>query len=154
VSGPSVAAWARATLVAVALVTLVGVLVACGSTAGEDEPGWLVRYERVWPDGYTERETVWPDGRVLMRHGEHLERLRLEDADVERLRVALEGDLPAGSPDDSPRRTVTLEGREPQPSRPEPGSATELLERLLDRHTLETRPPRTSPSPGSPAPAR
>lgn len=114
-------------------------LVGCGgATVSEDEGGWFVRYDRVWPDGLAEHQTIWPDGRVLMRHGQTLERLTLDGEDVERIEGALEGEIPVGSPDDSPVRTLTLgDGTVIEAPRPDPGSATELLERLLDRHSLE-----------------
>ena len=129
------------------LLLIAGLVAGCGSTAGEDEAGWFVRYERVWPDGLTERETIWPDGRLLMHHGEHLERLTIEAEDVARIQAALEEDIPRASEDDSPRRTVTLPSGEEIVTRPDRGSAIELLERLLDRHTLD-------PPDGSPAPDR
>jgi hypothetical protein len=121
----------------VAVVILAAMVLGCGAAAGEDDPGWFVRYERVWADGLRERETIWPDGRLLMRHGDHLERLTLAAADVDRLQTALDHDVPVGSPDDSPQRTITLgDGTVIGAARPDPGTITELLDRLLDRHTL------------------
>jgi hypothetical protein len=120
------------------LLLLASVLLACAGGAGGDETGWLVRYERAWPDGMSERQEIWPDGRLLMWHGEHLERLTIDDDDVLRLQSALEADIPVGTADDEPRRVLTLEdGSVIEFVRPEPGSAAELLERLLDRHTLD-----------------
>jgi hypothetical protein len=127
----------RALLVVVAVVTLAAAVLGCGAAAGEDDQGWFVRYERVWADGLRERETIWPDGRLLMKHGDYLERLTLTAADVDRLQTALEDDIAVGSPDDSPKRTITLgDGTVIAAARPEPGTITDLLDRLLDRHTL------------------
>ena len=73
----------------VLLLLLPLVLAACGSHGGDDDPGWFVRYERVWADGLTERETLWPDGRVLMRHGEYLERITMSKDDMATIQAAL-----------------------------------------------------------------
>jgi len=109
-----------------------------GSTEGSDAvDDALVTYERLWPDGYTEREVIGNDGRVSMWHGESLERLTLSPEDMGRISDALDGDIPIGSPEDSPERTLTLaDGAVIKYPRPESGSITELMDRLMDTHSL------------------
>jgi hypothetical protein len=116
-----------------ALVAVLLVVAACGG--GDDRP--LVVYERAWPDGMVEETTVHGDGRVLMRHGEFLERFTIPEASVATLRTALQAPIPTGSPEESPQRTLTLaDGTRVEAVRPEPGNAVELLDRLTDTHAL------------------
>ena len=113
-------------------------LVGCASIGpgGGDRPT-LVRYERIFPGRAVEQQTIFTDGSVEMLHGEVRERLTLSAADLERIQSALRSEIPVGSPDDSPKRTLTLgDGTVIVAPRPEPGTVTELLERLLDRHSL------------------
>jgi hypothetical protein len=117
-------------LVVVLFASFVG---ACGGSAPGGEV--LVTYQRTWPDGYVDRETIWVDGRIEMHHGEHLERFRLTEADMRRLTAALQGPIPTGSPSDSPVRVLTLaDGSVVTAPRPEVGTITELLDRLMERH--------------------
>jgi hypothetical protein len=119
---------------AVLLLSIVAVL----ASACDPSPAGavLVSYERAWPDGFVESQTIWADGRIEMRHGDRLERFTITPQDVDRVRVALGKTIPTGTPDDSPRRTLTLpDGTVLNAPRPDPGTATELLERLLERHT-------------------
>lgn len=122
-------------------VLLVGALlmsVSACSPGGSASDAPLVVYTRVWPDGLIEETTVHADGRVLMRHGDRLERFTLDEADVELLRTALAGDLPVGASDDGPERTLTMgDGRVIESPRPEHGNAAELLDRLTETHRLE-----------------
>jgi hypothetical protein len=121
-------------VIATFVATLV-LLAACGASGSADE---LVTYQRVWPDGLTESTTVWPDGRVQMKHGDVLERLVLSASDVDRIKTALAKPIPAGSPDDSPKRTLTLtDGRVVQSPRPDPDTVTLLLDNLTSTHTLD-----------------
>jgi hypothetical protein len=111
-------------------------LAACSSTAGGGGSR-LLHYQRVWPNGNVEQQTIYRDGKAEMKHGDVLERLTLDSADVKRLEDALAGPIPTGSPDDSPVRTLTLaDGTVIAAPRPDPGTVTELLERLLDTHSL------------------
>jgi hypothetical protein len=112
------------------------VLVACGGV-GAGGGSKLVEYRQVWPDGRTDQETIWTDGRVEMLHGEARERITIPAADVTRITDALAQPIPTGSPDDSPRRTLTLgDGTVIENPRPDPGTATALLESLLNTHRL------------------
>ena len=123
----------RSVLVFVLLALL---LAACSPDASGLGPT-LVRYERVWPDGKVEEQTIDTSGKVLMKHGDVLERLTLDADDLALIEAALEQPIPTGSPDDSPKRTLELgDGRVIEAPRPEPGTATELLEQLMDTHSL------------------
>jgi hypothetical protein len=118
----------------VALLLLAG---AC-SSGGGPTAGQLLAYQRVWPDGLTERTTVFDDGRVQMQHGDVLERLTLTPADLDRLRAALARPIPIGSPSDSPQRTLTLaDGTVIQAPRPDPDTLTALLDNLTSTHRLD-----------------
>lgn len=122
-------------LVVLALLVLAG----CASNSGGGGAGGgkLLHYARVWPDGTTEQQTIYVDGRLEMKHGEVLERLTLDPADLSRIKDALAQPIPTGSPDDSPKRTLELaDGTVIEAPTPVPGSVTELLETLLDTHSL------------------
>jgi len=116
-------------------IVLGGLLGACASGAGGATR--LLSYQRVWPEGLTEQQTIWSDGRIEMKHGETLERFTISAAAVARIQDALTRPIPTGSPDDSPKRTLTLAtGTVVDAPRPDRDTVTELLERLLDTHTL------------------
>ena len=117
------------------LVSLLVITVACGRTAASGHE--LASYERDWPDGLTEDITVWSDGYVEMHHGQHFERIAISSEDVKRLEDALAKPIPTGSPTDSPRRALTLaDGTAIAVPRADPGTITELLDRLLSTHSL------------------
>lgn len=125
-------------LAPVLLVAALLMSVSACSPGGSASDAPLVVYTRVWPDGLIEETTVHADGRVLMKHGDRLERFTLEAADVELLRTALAGDIPVGPSDDGPERTLTMgDGRLIDSPRPGPGNAAELLDRLTETHRLE-----------------
>ncbi len=119
------------------VVSLAGACSLGGATGGADpDVDALVTYERVWRDGYTERQVVDVDGRVTMWHGDRFERLTLSEEDIDLIAESLEGDMPTGSPDDSPARTLILDdGTVIDHPRPAPGSITELMDQLMDTHT-------------------
>ena len=123
----------RALLVGLALAFL---LMGC-STSGGGDGTRVLSYQRVWPDGKVEQQTIWSNGRIEMKHGDMLERVTIPSTDVTRIQDALKQPIPTGSPDDSPKRTLTLaDGTVITAPRPDPGTVTELLERLLDTHSL------------------
>ena len=131
----------RLRVVAAMVGILVSVLVvACSAGEGGDAvdtDGALVRYVRVWDDGFTEEQTIEPDGRVLMQHGDTLERLTLEPDELDSIREALEREIPTGTPDDRPQRTLILaDGTVIDAPRPEPGTITQLMDQLMDSHSL------------------
>jgi hypothetical protein len=115
------------------------VLAGCASNSGGGGAGGakLLHYARVWPDGNTEQQTIYTDGRIEMKHGEVLERLTIPSSDLARIQDALAQPIPTGSPDDSPKRTLELaDGTVIEAPKPVPGSVTELLEQLLNTHSL------------------
>lgn len=135
------AARASRTHLVVGLVLLLALLVLAGCSASGGGGGAggakLLHYARVWPDGNTEQQTIYSDGRIEMKHGEVLERLTLAPADLARIQDGLTEPIPTGSPDDSPKRTLELaDGTVIEAPKPVPGSVTELLENLLNTHTL------------------
>lgn len=136
-SDPRVLVRARLPLWALGIVLLAGlVVVACSASPGSDGLK-LLSYQRQWPDGKIEQLTILTNGHVEMKHGDYLERITIGAADVSRLQDALAMPIPTGSPDDSPKRTLTLaDGTVISAPRPEAGTVTALLERLLDTHTL------------------
>jgi hypothetical protein len=123
------------------LVTLGALAVgACTGGGGAQptlDPGrQLLAYERAHEGGHVESMTLTADGKVQMRHGEHLERFTIDAAAVGRIVEALAKPIPTDAPDALPRRTLSLPDRTIAAPRPEPGTVTELLERLLDTHRL------------------
>ncbi len=130
----------RVRLLLLLVVTIVA-LAGCGGGGAAPTPapatGALVTYTRDWPDGYREEMTIGADGKMLMRHGEYLERMVLPEADVAAVRAALEGAIPAGDASISPDRTIVLaDGTTIVHARPDAGTLTELLDRLMDTHKL------------------
>lgn len=133
----------RSVTLALAALLVTLVIAGCGGSpggGGAPSPaatGELVRYERVWADGLTERTLIGQDGKVVMMHGEHLERLVLTADDLARLRTLLATPAVAGDPGGSPDRTLTYaDGTVIAHARPDPGSIVELLDRLTDTHSL------------------
>ena len=121
---------------AVALLVLAGCAANSGGGGGAGGAK-LLHYARVWPDGNTEQQTIYTDGRIEMKHGEVLERLTIPSSDLARIQDALAQPIPTGSPDDSPKRTLELaDGTVIEAPKPVPGSVTELLEQLLNTHSL------------------
>jgi len=126
-------------VILIAFVSLLAVLAACAPAKIDPlaMTDALVRYERVWPDGLTEVEAITTDGKVFMTHGASLERFTLDADDVERIREALEADIPTGSAEDQPKRTLILaDGTVIEAPRPDPGTITDLLDRLMSTHQL------------------
>lgn len=136
----------RHRLLSLVVVGLLLLLVGCSSGGLS---ATVVRYERVWPDGYHEELTITDDGHVTMKHGDVLERLTLTSAQVQQIRDALAAGVPAGDEGDSLVRMVVLaNGTSHSPVKPVPGSAVELLELLMTTHSLNGAPvPGGSPLP-------
>ena len=136
----------RSAVLALAVVLLALVSVACGG----GQAATLVTYQRAWPDGFHEELTLTDDGRITMRHGETLERMTIESADVQRIRDGLSAGIPDGPSEDGLVRSVILaNGTTRTPVQVVPGTVTALLEQLLTTHSLTGSPPAASP----PAPA-
>ena len=138
-SAPRPPAWSRpaalrALLAGILLLTL---LAACSGGTGGTTAAKLLHYQRVWPDGTVEQQTIYADGRIEMKHGETLERITIPATAVATIQDALKQPIPTGLPTDSPKRTLTLaDGTQIDAPRPDPGTVTELLERLLDTHSI------------------
>jgi hypothetical protein len=136
---------------ALAAVLLVLVVMGCGG----GQAATLVTYQRDWPDGFHEEVTVLDDGKVMMRHGDMLERLTLTTDQVQALRDSLEAGLPLGEQGDTLVRTVILgDSSVHSPVAVEPGSSVEMLEILMTTHALGgiqaegvSPPPERSPAP-------
>jgi len=126
----------RAGVLAFVLLAIAAVALACSPNTSGLGPV-LVRYERVWPDGRVEEQTIDTAGKVLMKHGDVLERLTLGADDLAVIEAALAEPIPTGSPDDSPDRTIELaDGTVIDAPRPDEGTVTQLLENLMDTHRL------------------
>jgi hypothetical protein len=117
-----------------------GVLLIVGACAGEEvKPVGRVTFTitRSWSNGMLEKAEVYGNGAVVMEHGDYTEKIRLPEDQLELLRTAAEGGVAAGSNADDPVIGVTISGSdEVRPAAITKGSLAELLNRLLDDHTL------------------
>jgi hypothetical protein len=130
-------------LLVVLLLALVSV--ACGG----GQASTLVTYQRAWPDGFNEELALADDGKVTMHHGETLERMTIDSADVQRIRDALAAGIPDGESADGLVRSLILgNGTTHTPVQVVPGTVTELLEELMTTHSLTgSPPPANTPAP-------
>ena len=123
---------------AVLLLTLVAAtsLGACGAAA---EPTGTPAYTvtRSWSNGYEESALVYADGRSLMTHGLYKERIKLPADQMAMLAAAAALEIPAGANSDDPILGVAIGAGAPiRPAGLTKDSLPELLNRLLDSHTL------------------
>ena len=122
-----------ALLVAIAVATSLG---ACSSAA---EPSGTPAYTvtRSWSNGYEESALVYADGRITMTHGLYIERITLPADQMATLAAAAAREIPVGANSDDPILGVTVgAGEMVRPAGLELDSLPELLNRLLDSHTL------------------
>ena len=122
-----------ALLVAIAVATSLG---ACSSAA---EPSGTPAYTvtRSWSNGYEESALVYADGRITMTHGLYIERITLPADQMATLAAAAAREIPVGANNDDPILGVTVgAGETVRPAGLELDSLPELLNRLLDSHTL------------------
>jgi hypothetical protein len=122
-----------ALLVAIAVATSLG---ACSSAA---EPSGTPAYTvtRSWSNGYEESALVYADGRSIMTHGQYIERITLPADQMATLAAAAVREIPVGANSDDPILGVTVgAGETVRPAGLELDSLPELLNRLLDSHTL------------------
>jgi hypothetical protein len=122
-----------ALLVAIAVATSLG---ACSSAA---EPSGTPAYTvtRSWSNGYEESALVYADGRSIMTHGQYIERITLPADQMATLAAAAALGIPAGANSDDPILGVTVgAGEMVRPAGLKLDSLPELLNRLLDSHTL------------------
>ena len=122
-----------ALLVAIAVATSLG---ACSSAA---EPSGTPAYTvtRSWSNGYEESAVVYADGRTIMTHGEYSEKFTLPADQMAALVAAAALEIPAGANSDDPIIGVAIGAGAPiRPAGLTKESLPELLNRLLDSHTL------------------
>ena len=122
-----------ALLVAIAVATSLG---ACSSAA---EPSGTPAYTvtRSWSNGYEESALVYADGRIVMTHGEYSEKVTLPADQMAALAAAAALEIPAGANSDDPIIGVAIGAGAPiRPAGLTKDSLPELLNRLLDSHTL------------------
>jgi hypothetical protein len=122
----------------VLLLTLIAVasLGAC-STAAEPTGTPAYTVTRSWSNGMEEKAVVYADGRTIMTHGEYTERVTLPADQMAALAAAAVREIPVGANSDDPILGVTVgAGETVRPAGLELDSLPELLNRLLDSHTL------------------
>ena len=122
-----------ALLVAIAVATSLG---ACSSAA---EPSGTPAYTvtRSWSNGMEEKAVVYADGRTIMTHGEYSEKMTLPADQMAALAAAAALEIPAGANSDDPIIGVAIGAGAPiRPAGLTKESLPELLNRLLDSHTL------------------
>ena len=114
-------------------------LLLAGACAADPAPsaGLLYTATRSWSDGREERVEVYADGRTIMTHGDYEERITLPSDQMAELAAAATTPADAGSNGDDPILGVTIGSTaEVRPAAITPGSIAELLNKLLDSHTL------------------
>ena len=122
----------------VLLMTLIAVasLAAC-STAAEPTGTPAYTVTRSWSNGMEEEALVYADGRTVMTHGEYSEKVTLPADQMAALAAAAVLEIPAGANSDDPIIGVAIgDGAPIRPAGLTKGSLPELLNRLLDSHTL------------------
>ena len=120
------------------LLTLVAVasLGAC-STAAEPTGTPAYTVTRTWSNGMEEKAVVYADGRTIMTHGEYSEKVTLPADQMAALVAAAALEIPAGANSDDPIISITIGAGAPiRPAGLTKDSLPELLNRLLDSHTL------------------
>lgn len=124
--------------IVVLLLTLVAVtsLAACSAaTEPTGTPAYTIT--RSWSNGMEEKAVVYADGRTIMTHGEYSEKVTLPADQMADLAAAAALEIPAGANSDDPIIGVTIGDAAPiRPAGLTKDSLPELLNRLLDSHTL------------------
>ena len=114
-------------------------LLLAGACTSEPAPSASLLYTatRSWSNGMEERVEVYADGRTIMTHGDFEERVTLPGDQMAELAAAATMPADAGSTSDDPILGVTVGSTaEVRPAALTPGSIAELLNKLLDSHTL------------------
>jgi len=114
-------------------------LLFAGACAATPEPSASALYigTRSWSNGMEERVQVFADGKLIMGHGDHEERVVIPADQLAELAAAAAVPIAAGSTSDDPIIGVTVGSAAPvRPAASTPGSLAELLNTLLDSHTL------------------
>ena len=113
------------------------VIAAACSATPEASASALYIGTRSWSNGMEERVQVFADGKLIMNHGDHEERVVLPPDQLAELATAAAAPIAPGSNSDDPIIGVTIGGSaEVRPAALTPGSIAELLNTLLDSHTL------------------
>jgi len=114
-------------------------LILAGACTSEPAPSASLLYTatRSWSNGIEERVEVYADGRTIMTHGDFEERVTLPSDQMAELAAAATTPVDAGSKGDDPILGVIVgSSAEVRPAALTPGSIAELLNKLLDSHTL------------------
>jgi hypothetical protein len=124
------------TLLVAAFTVCAAFAAGCSAPAASLGPARYV-VTRSWSTGYNEDAAIYADGRVVMHHGVNEERITLPIEQVHELDTAAASPIEPGSNDDDPIIGVTVgSAATVRPARLRPGSLAELLNRILDSHTL------------------
>jgi len=120
------------------LAGIAALVIAVGCSATPEPSGSLLyAATRSWSNGIEERVEVFSDGKTIMTHGDYDERVTLPSDQMSDLAAAAALPVDAGSNSDDPILGVTIgSGAEVRPAALTPGSIAELLNKLLDSHTL------------------
>ena len=117
----------------------VAALVIAAACSATPEPSGSLLYvaTRSWSNGMEERVEVFSDGKTIMTHGDVADRVTLPGEQMSELAAAAALPIDAGSDSDDPILGVTIgSSAEVRPAALTPGSIAELLNKLLDSHTL------------------
>ena len=123
----------------VALLLAVSAASGLGACSAAAEPTGTPLYTitRSWSNGMEEKALVYPDGRTIMTHGEYSEKVTLPADQMAALAAAAALEIPAGANSDDPILGVSIGDSAPvRPAGLTKDSLPELLNRLLDSHTL------------------
>jgi hypothetical protein len=120
----------------IAALLLALLVAACsGGPAATESAAYVIT--RNWSSGYVETGTVYADGRVVMGHGDHGERVILPQDQMQELAAAAALGVAPGSTSSDPIVGVMIGLDAPvSPADLSEGSLAELLNRVLDSHTL------------------
>ena len=120
------------------LAGIAALVIAVGCSATPEPSGSLLyAATRSWSNGIEERVEVFSDGKTIMAHGDYEERVTLPGEQMSELAAAAALPADAGKNSDDPILGVTIgSGAEVRPAALTPGSIAELLNKLLDSHTL------------------
>jgi hypothetical protein len=123
------------------IVLVLGLLltVVAGACGEEVKPVGRVVYTitRIWSNGTVENGEVYGSGALVMTHGDHTEKLQLPKDQMAELAAAAALGVAAGSSSDDPIIGISISGGdEVKPASLQEGSIAELLNTLLDSHTL------------------
>jgi hypothetical protein len=123
----------------VALLLAVAAATSLGACSAATEPTGTPLYTvtRSWSNGMEEKAVVYADGRTVMTHGEYSEKVTLPADQMAALAAAAVLEIPGGANSDDPILGVSIGDSAPvRPAGLTKDSLPELLNRLLDSHTL------------------